>query len=234
MSGNKTAVILQPFGIGDSIWCQTIAQRFKDAGYHILWPVLPQFVEGLSRAYPGIEFVDAHKVQGVDFDAKVQKVINGMLHVPIRWCVEIMNVPYHMCMMSKYDMYGWDWRDWKSHGMWVRDYEREKALFYDVLGLKDGDEYTLCSMTYRSDNKGRVGIKLPGKVVDLKVIEGYSLFDWALVIERAKEVHAVSSAILYVLELLDLKQPLHLYKRLPEETHFDNVQFLFSKPYILH
>ena len=124
----KRAVVLQPFGIGDCIWSQTIAHRFKKAGYHILWPVLPQFVEGLKRAYPAFEWVDVNTVDKVDLNAKVQKVINGILHIPIRWSVDIMQVPYNKCMPSKYEMYGWDWSIWKEHAMWERDKEKENAL----------------------------------------------------------------------------------------------------------
>lgn len=204
-----------------------------DAGYHILWPVMPQFVEGLTRAYPQIEFTDYTKATGVDFNAKVQKVINGMLHVPIRWSVDIMNVPYSQCMKSKYDMYGYDWQDWRKHGKWLRDGLKELQL-RQSLGLKDGDEYVLVNPYYRSDSSGVVALPSFKKTIHMRGIPGYSLFDWQPIIEGAKEIHTVSTALLYVLELLDLKQPIHLYKRVPEENSFDNVQFLFSKPYILH
>lgn len=234
MSGNKTAVMLQPFGIGDVCFTQTIAHRFIEAGYHILWPVMPQFVEGLKRAYPQIEFIDYTKSVGVDFNAKVQKVINGMLHVPLRWSMEIMKVPYTGVMRAKYDMYGYDWQDWRKHGKWLRDGLKELQL-RKHFGLKEGDEYILANKYYRSDSSGVISLpKFDCRVIDMKTIPGYSMFDWQMVIEGAKEIHTVSTALLYVLELLDLKQPIHLYKRLPEETHFDNVQFLFSKPYILH
>lgn len=234
MEAPKVAVILQPFGAGDVIFTQTIAQRFKGAGYHILWPVMPQFLDMFSRAYPQIEFTDYTKATGVDFNAKVQKVINGMLHVPLRWSMEIMKVPYTGVMRAKYDMYGYDWQDWKQHAKWLRDGLKELQLM-NHLGLKDGDEYILANKYYRSDSSGVISLpKFDCKVVEMRAIPGYSLFDWQMVIEGAKEIHTVSTALLYVLELLDLKQPTHLYKRVPEETHFDNVQFLFSKPYILH
>lgn len=230
----KTAVMLQPFGAGDVIFTQTIAHRFKEAGYRILWPVMPQFVEGLQRAYPDIEFIDYTRAAGVDFNAKVQKVINGILHVPLRWSMEIMNSPYRDVMKNKYLMYGYDWQDWKQHAMWRRDHEKEAALLAH-LGLKEGDEYILTNKYYRSDSSGVISLpKFDCKVVEMKSVPGFSLFDWMYIAERAKEIHVANSAILYCIELIDLKQPIHLYKRLPEETHFDNVQFLFSKPYILH
>lgn len=226
--------MIQPFGAGDIIFTQTIAHRFIEAGYHILWPVMPQFVDGLQRAYPQIEFTDYTKSTGVDFNAKVQKVINGMLHVPLRWSMEIMKVPYTGVMRAKYDMYGYDWQDWKQCAMWHRDHDKEAALFAH-LGLKEGEEYILTNKHYRSDSSGVISLpKFDCRVVEMKSIPGFSLFDWQTVIHGAKEIHTVSTALLYLLEMLDLKQPIHLYKRVPEETHFDNVQFLFSKPYILH
>jgi hypothetical protein len=232
---SKTAAIIQPFGIGDCIWSQTIAHRFMKAGYNIIWPVLPQFVEGLQRAYPDITWLNAYDQKKVDLNTKVQKVIDGILHVPIRWSVDIMGVPYSQCMSSKYDMYGWDWRIWKDHAMWKRDEAKEKALFYDVLKLKDGDEFILTNKYYRSDLSGIAPIPVfEEKTVEMKRFMAYSIFDWAFTLERAKEIHVVSSAILYMLEMLELKQPIHLYTRLPEESDFRNVEFLFSKRYHTH
>jgi hypothetical protein len=230
----KKAAILQFFGIGDIIFSQTIAQRFKEAGYHILWPVMPQFVDGLRRAYPTIEFTDFTKETRVDFDCRIQKVHNGLLHIPIRWSMEIMGVPYSQVMRAKFDMYGWDWQDWKQHGKWLRDGLKELQLMKH-LGIKEGDEYILTNPYYRSDGSGMVTLpKFDCKVVQMKGVPGYSLFDWMYIAEHAKELHVVNSAILYCLELLPLTMPIHLYKRTPEERDFKNVDYLFTKPYILH
>lgn len=199
-----------------------------------MWPVLPQFVEGLKRAYPAFEWVDVNTVDKVDLNAKVQKVINGILHIPIRWSVDIMQVPYNKCMSSKYEMYGWDWGIWKEHAMWHRDKEKENALM-EHLGLKEGDEYILANKYYRSDSSGVISLpKFDCMVIEMKSIPGFSLFDWQMVIEGAKEIHSVSTSLLYMFEVLELKQDIHLYRRIPEELNYINVEFLFSKPYKLH
>ena len=62
----------------------------------------------------------------------------------------------------------------------------------------------------------------------------YSLFDWTLVISHAVEIHTVSTAILFMLEMLPLNQPINLYCRKPIEQNFSFVDYIFTKPYIIH
>ena len=53
----KTALISQPFGLGDVIFAQAIARKFKAEGYEIVWPVLKHYVNDCKRAYPYINFI---------------------------------------------------------------------------------------------------------------------------------------------------------------------------------
>ena len=40
---------------------------------------------------------------------------------------------------------GKDWRTWKNNCKIVRDFEAEKTLYFDALGLKAGEQYNLIS-----------------------------------------------------------------------------------------
>lgn len=233
----KKAFISQPFGIGDCIWSQTIAHRFIDAGYEITWAVYTQFLLGLKVAYPQINWVDINegnwrKLTEIQKDSHV----DGYLIIPIRWCVEIMKVPYKMCMVSKYSMYTLDWTTWKEFAMPVRDMEKEKELFRDVLGLNEGEPYRLTNRFFRSDSSGCAQISVDGSIrnIEMQSIANYSLFDWCYVLEQAQEIHTVSTSVFYLLEILNLKCVPELYVRRPEEHDFRNIESIFSKPYILH
>lgn len=225
----KAVLIAQPLGIGDCIFSQSIAQAFMAVGHPVLWPVMPAFMDGLQRAYPGIDWVNWTDYQKY-MNIKTDCVVDDYLISPIRWSDQVMKVPYREVMRAKYDMYGLDWRDWKAGAKWKRDTKREQALMKH-LGIKKGDSYNLINKTFRSDAGGKVNIRVTG--IEMTAMPGYSLFDWAAVIENAAEIHAVSSSILYLLEMLDLKQPLHLYAR-PDDRKFEHVNYLFTKPYILH
>lgn len=221
-------------GIGDVIFAQTLAHNYLKDGHSVLWPVLPQFVGGLQRAYPKIEFKDWKQVD-IDYNRQETYLDWDRVVIPLRWAREILKVPYTDCMAAKYLLFLEPVERWREHAMWERDHTQERHLF-DALGLKEGQPYNLINNTFRSDFSGKVRVK-PGNDypnVFMKHYEGFSLFDWHLTIRNAAEIHTVSTAILYMLEIMDLKQPIHLYPRQPDEVDFRNVEYLFTKPYIRH
>lgn len=220
-------LINQPWGIGDIIFCMTIARRWIKEGHSILWPVLPQFVSQLQRAYPDITFCDWRNVKA-DYNRRDEHDWNNYRVVPLRWNVEIMNVPYHRCMETKYTMFNLDFKGWKELAMWNRT-EKEDELF----AWANRKPYRVINRTFGSDGKMEVEIESRSSDIIMMPSNKYSLFDWAKVLENATEIHTVSTSILYLLEILDINCPIHLYPR-PTDPHFKQVDYLFTKPYILH
>lgn len=232
---SKVLVIQQWFGLGDIIWGQTIANDFIKAGYKILWPAKKEWVDGLRRAYPAIEFID-HELVPIDYENKKFYEKNGFTYLPMRFSESLMGKPYKFHMESKYSFLGKDWRTWREHAMPKRDRRKEEMLF-DRLGIEPMEEYNFVATNFGSAGSREIEIVVNNdfKNIHLKPIEGFSLFDWCGVIERASEIHAVSSSTLYLFELLNLEaKSIHLYCRKPLEQNFDYVSFLFTKPYILH
>lgn len=225
-----TTYINQPAGIGDCIWAMTLVEMFRADSDRIVWPVVPQYVEGLRRAYPRIEWRD-HSKQPVPVDQPMPYQHGDMRVVPLRWCSQMMAQPDSECMRAKYVAYGFNWNIWKGQAMWERDKAKESALIERVALPQ---RFALVSDTYQTNMDAKARIYVPHlPAIRMDAIPGFSLFDWAGVMERATEIHAVSSASLYMLEQLDLDKPLHLYPR-ATDPNFDHVRFLFSKPYILH
>lgn len=216
---NKKACILQPHGIGDIIFAQTLVRSLGD--YDITWPILPQFVDDLKRAYPDINFIP-DKSSPVPLNYRNKSVVNGYSTVPIRFSDTIQRVPYSQVMRAKYDMYGMDFTNWKKLASWQRDYKKENELF-NLLNLPKN--YTLVNKTYMSDMSRKSDIDIEG--IELRQIEGFSLFDWALVLEKAKEIHTVSTSLLFVLDLLETG-PVHVYLRQPIEHNHSNYDYIFT------
>jgi hypothetical protein len=126
-------------------------------------------------------------------------------------------------MKAKYEMYKMNYQDWKRDVMWKRDADKENELF-DLLNLKP-NEYVLKNVTFMSNLNQKIQIDIEG--IEMKVIPGFSLFDWAKVFENAKEIHTVSTSILYILDLLDTC-PVNVYLRKPMETSHINYQYIFT------
>lgn len=231
----KVLIIQQWFGLGDIIWGQTIANDYINDGYKVLWPVKQEWVEGLQRAYPKVTFVD-HELIPINYENKRLYEENGFTYLPMRFSESLMRKPYKFHMESKYSFLGKNWERWKEYAMPVRDRNRERKLM-TILGIDITGQYNFIATTFGSNGNRAIEIKTSNnfKNIELKYIEGYSLFDWCGVIEYAAEIHAVSSSTLYLFEILDLSaKSVHLYCRKPIETNFAYVDFLFSKPYILH
>lgn len=229
----KVIYLMQSFGLGDIIFCQAIANDFIKQGYKVLWGVEPQFVN-IQKHFPNVTFIDKTLIN-VDYNKPYIHEQGNLIIYPLRWTDSLCKVPYKFCMKSKYLFFGKAWQKWRNIEI-VRDTEKEKELFYNVLGLKDDTKYTLVSDLFKSNFSGKKDIvnSIEVETVSLLPITGYSLIDWSMVIEKATEIHAVSSAILYLLELLTLKaNEVHLYCR-PTEKDFSFVEYLFTKEYKLH
>jgi len=229
-----TVLPLQAFGIGDIIFSMTLIKRIAN-GNPIVWGVMPHFVEGLNRAYPDVTFVDWTKL-GIDYNTKQHKEIyhaeyGKCVIIPIRWADSIMKVGYEQWMRSKYDMYGMDYRDWKELAWWVRDEAKESKLSKLV-----GNGNTLVNDTFGSDCKLKSNVPTFPNATKMKVIDGYSLFDWAGVMQSAKHIHSVNTSIIYLLDQLELNATsVNLYQRAIKSQTHKGVDYLINKHnYIYH
>jgi len=226
----KTAYIQQYFGIGDVIFSMQIARNLQKKGYKICWPVLPDYVEQLNKAYPDITFMDVWLTQPKFMEGKELITRGSTYYVPLRWTYEIMKVPFKDCMRSKYDFMHMNWESW-TDAMFERDEAKEDELMKE-LGIEPCEPYTLVNRNWKSDGKttSNFECKPTGKVIEMKIIPGYSLFDWAKVIENATEIHTVSTSIIYILELLELKcEKCYIYIRKPNEQNHDNYRYLMVR-----
>ncbi len=229
------AVMLQPFGLGDNIFTITLCNLLIQDGYEIIYPVQAHFIEGLQRAYPHINWVSC-KEYAADYNCKEDKVINGVRHIPIRWSDGWNGTPYTKCMSNKYEMYGLDWHIWRDGAMWQRDEAKEESLYQMLTGGKT--PYRLVNDTFGSELKHKVNIpnSASWKTIRMSAIDGYSLFDWAKVIENATEIHTVSTSIIYILEMLELKcKEVNLYNRPIKGQGLDNIDYILERhKYVFH
>lgn len=214
----EVAVPLQAFGLGDIIFSQEIFRHW----YKVTWGVLPEFLPGLKRAYPTINFVDHRKIPYPYSNWSYYRSKENHI-IPLRWASEILGLPYKHCMRAKYDLFGLDYGTWRNT-TFVRDVEREAALLEAVKKVNGGAD-VVCCRTYGSHSQFHSGAVPAG--VEVQKIGDFSLFDWAAVLEQAKEIHTVSTSLLYVLELLDVKAEIHLYPR-ADDPHFKNIQDILN------
>ena len=121
-----------------------------------------------------------------DFFKRVDDPTNGKTFDELFF--EDHNIPFE---------YKWD----KFH--YERDLEKEKEVFYDILGLDDKSEFN-----FIHENKVRPVIR--GIDRNIMAIHpdnpAISIFDYLYTIEKAKEVHVMNSSFMNLIDCIQLRQ----------------------------
>lgn len=230
-------LILQSFGLGDICFGQGIANHFIEQGYEIIWPVRKQFLNGVQRAYPKVNFIPESIVKPELFDIKEDCIIDDVRVLPIRWSDLILGHSNKSWMKDKYELCGLDYTTWKEGTIFQREPLKEMKLYHFNYGLELNEKYNLISREFTTEANRKIDIQVNNglKNVVMGFHDGYSLFDHAYLIEHAENIYATNSAIFYLLELLHLRaKEVHLYERTGYEVGFPHVDYLFSKKYITH
>lgn len=234
---NKSVIIDQPFGLGDCIFAQGIAQYYIQGGYKVYWPVRQMYLADLKRAYPDVNWMNEDFYHGND--PQIRYDLLHALYAPIRRSDTFTGSKYYTVMRNKYDMYGLNWRDWRKHAQWKRDIFKEKELL-ELHGINEGDRFNLISTEFGGGSFGPIVNPIqvaPNgmKSVFIKKLDTYSLFDWSLMMSMATQIHFVSSSNIYLLEMLDLKaEEIHIYPRKPREMDHSYYDYILERhKYIL-
>lgn len=215
---DKRIVINQPAGLGDILFCQKIKKTFENEGFEVVWPVI--------KEYSWIkEYIEGNYIDINEFKSKPNDVIIDLSNANYMF-------PNKKIMEAKYFLVDIDYSDWLKFFNFNRNIEKENELYYNILGLKDNEEYILISRNYGSPPnflKFPIEIKTNIKNVELDFCDKFTLFDWCKVMENAKEIHTIDSSINFILEKINTNV-LYLYTR--RKNNFSEIDYLFKKDYI--
>ena len=231
----KTCVINQPAGLGDIFFTQKIAHLLDALEYEVFWPVNPEIVWVKDYIVGPVKFCSIDD----DFPEK-QYYLNSIIlvdgplfkYLPLK----IANIVYpsEPIMNSKYTLAKVKWEDWAHYFNFERKEEKENALYYDVLGLKDGEEYTFLNENYGTQPNYLKfsGIQPKGdKIIEMGFLEGFTVFDWCKVLENASAIYMVDSSLNYIMEKIPIKtKNLYVYPRHKEFT-IKQIKHLFTLPW---
>jgi hypothetical protein len=213
----------------------TLVKNLAKEEYEIVWPVLDYFVDGLQRAYPDVKFVPKESMN-IDYENFHDFENDEYRQIPLRYIGDITQTLWHECMYEKYKFYNMEFQSWKDLAYYHRNNEKEIELF-NTLGLEKNEKYNLIAPFFGSQFQSKLDIKPENdyKNIELKNINGFSLFDWSYVIENATNLYIPNSAPILIVELLNPKaEEIHLYSRYPNEDHFLTTIKLHTKNYIYH
>ena len=230
---NKVCLIHHWAGIGDIFYLQSIAKKYISMGYEIVWPLrddilwLGDYIKGIhfcsrSDNFPGKEYY------GQDAVIITPNFVYLGIMRPHLW-----GIGDNKIMSSKYSILNINHTDWRSGFTFDRKFDKEEDLYYNVLGLKDDSEFVFINNLYNTDVRDSELLSpenydLP--VVELKIMEGFTLFDWCKVLEKAKSVFTINTSINYLIDVLDTSYERYVIIAHSEQNKRE-IDYLFSTPH---
>lgn len=233
MDRNDKGVIINQFqGLGDLLFIEPIMQHYHDKGYKVIVPVNDDYI-WLQEYIPYVEFKKKSEFE-IDYEYFGFTKMFKSEYIPLRFSTPLLrNMEPHSgdnkehFMLDKYRLLELPLDMWRQL-KWRRDEEKENRLF-NFLGLHEDSEYTFVNEYYGGGFQ-KIDIPVTGKRVYLTKHEGYTLLDWAKVIENARHIKTVETSILYMIEVLNLKaETMKLYSRPPEEKPIGVLNFISNK-----
>lgn len=216
----KPVIIFQPKAIGDILFVQKIAHHYTSQGRKVIFPIMKEN-EWIRNGIERPEMLEMPLLEKEEFLFNDQFMALGMIQAmsPMEtadytflslyfcWKYDPMRV-----MQLKYDIANLNAYDWASYVKLRRDRAKEERLFAE-LGLNDGQPYALVNEHCSNRHIPFPG-STPEKMVQLANMPGYTLFDWATVIERAARIVTVDTSLVLLVEILQAGgKPLHLVSR---------------------
>jgi hypothetical protein len=230
---NKICLIRQPAGIGDIFFTQKISDFYIKKGYHVIWPVIPQF-EFIKNyiVKEGLEFVNENdffpykEIYSSGYSQPTE-ISENLLYLPIQ------HFDRHYggsVMHAKYKLLNIDFIDWLDYFSFNRDEEREQRLidYYDA----NNKEFVFVNRMYGSppDSKPCPHMGNYQNSIEMKYLGWDNLFDWIGLLLRAKHIYTVETSILYIISKLNLKNVTVYSRHIPPSYH--QVDHIFDKDLI--
>lgn len=228
----KPCIIKQPAGVGDVFFLQKIAHMYRHSGHEIIWPLC----DNIFWISEYISDITWYKLSEWMMDSR-SKIFNyagfvdneEVVYIDCSTADRTFNTDPTRIMSAKFGLVGFDHTDWGNYFKFNRKKDKEDELYYDVLGLKDNSEYSYVNDIVHTDIRktGRLSnIEYEYPVVDNRIVEGFTLFDWSKVLINAKEIHTIPTAVCFIVDVIDTKAKVFYYPN--DERQYKDVIDIFN------
>jgi hypothetical protein len=223
--------IYQPRFLGDIIFTIAIAQKLSKDGEDVSFVVDESYLKEVSIKgyFPEINFIST---QHFTFSEKKA----GIYYLGNDTIINLLDTSFSFRhMMEKYKISQLPMKTWRELKI-TRNKSSETRLI-KFLGLDSGEKFNLINEYYSNKKTDFLLPKIENnfKNIYLDKIDGFSLFDWMGVIEKAESIHTVHTSIQYLIDILpNTTADLHIYPRVEIFEPHSYYNYLFSKNYIYH
>jgi hypothetical protein len=201
----KKLGIIQPGKIGDVIICLPIAKYYYNQGYEIIWPIYSQIINNFIEYVDYVKFVPINRLNCLESYQVCYKNCNTILDLSFNIPgSSSLNTHYFTNMNTEFsfDELKYQIANVPFKEKWnleiLRDRKKEDNLFdklvtfesYDLIQEQSSDRFI------KIDNNN--------SVVKIIPIEGYSVFDWLKIVERANKHILIASSFLNLIDQLKI------------------------------
>lgn len=216
---NNILYILLHSGLGDHIICNAVIRHYARKHDKIIINVTAQTAENVKYMYrdlDNISFIELYYTSVLEFI----KTHKGNNYLVLGCTADYFNkLSSHAYPTFDYGFYVMAriphekrWDDF----YFLRDIDKEMDIFYNRLGLKDGEEYIFI---HEDPSRNRLLDRnlLPAGIRQIKAddYKDVSIFNLPYTIKKAKEVHVMDSCFLALIDNMMISHDklfLHNYK----------------------
>lgn len=201
--------IIQPAGFGDIFFTVKIGKRLIELGHTVYWPTIEEYSYAKDYMVGDINWCEPPNDDFVILDLGQASHLM-MYDDPNDVFEKVMDAKYEYANML-YEI--GDSSDWQDYLQIKRNYEKEEELCEIVL--KDiPTEFVIANRFFATEVIPLdIIIESDLPMVDIRKIDGFTLFDWCGVFEKATEIRIPDSSFPYLVEILDTTDNLYLYNR---------------------
>ncbi len=224
----NVCIFEQTCGLGDILMSIKIGCHFASQGYRVVWPVEPIYRNLQSNVetqlpieFPCVqdqfEFKDIYESLSRTEISNVTKFKEGILYVPLRRAfhsnqgIEMRKFfgSDEVNMLGKFAMCGLTHDNWQSYFSINRNAEKEAELM-KALQINSSDKIHLVNKEFGTPPRWREVLErdIPTpkglKRLEMRIVEGYDLFDWCGVFEKASKIDTVTTSNFYIFEKINL------------------------------
>jgi len=142
------------------------------------------------------------------------------------------NLRHNSVMRSKYCLVNIDCSDWKNYFNFERNIKKENELFYDVLGVREDEEFIFLNRNFASPPDifvKPINISTNYRIIEMKIIDNFTIFDWCKVLEKTKAIITVETSLNYIIEKLNLStNNLQMFSKW-NPANYNHIMGLFKK-----
>ena len=214
MSQNKIGII-QSRGLGDIIIALPIAKEYTRRGYEVYWPVCSPFYHQMIRVAPWVRWVEVPvDPDGKFFYENPAAQLKALGVTEELWLYQYLSSHPDRTNKSHFAQFKFDQYKYAAAGVpFGKKWELAECLELDpaaqdrLYAQEVKQDRYMVYQNHASDMSYDIDLSIVDEgvqCIELRELEGYSVFDWIKVINGAETVILIDSVFANLIDQLDL------------------------------